>query len=260
MAQLVWNQEPKRYESGVDHGVLYPSEGPGVAWNGLTTVEESFDGGESNSYYFDGVKYLEKAAPKAFKATITAFSAPNEFNSCIGELSVIPGFILTRQARPRFAFSYRTLIGDGLGYQIHLVYNALASVNKRSYDALSKSPSISSFSWSIDAVPPKIDSHRASAHYVLDSTKVNPEALQNLINFLYGSETQSPHLPSADELIDFVSSWDPRIIIPNVGTGLAQLDSGLGDLTPSRISGLYRGLSNNRLAETDVNGLYRLEQ
>ncbi len=47
MSKLVWDQSGKRlYETGVDHGVLYPIQtggvySKGVAWNGLTAVTES---------------------------------------------------------------------------------------------------------------------------------------------------------------------------------------------------------------------------
>ena len=64
MTRLDWSQPKPKYESGVDRGVLYPSSGAGVPWNGLVTVEEAFSGGESNSYYFDGVKFLEVTNPE----------------------------------------------------------------------------------------------------------------------------------------------------------------------------------------------------
>ena len=58
MAKLVWDKTGERlYETGVKQGVLYVmSEGiypKGVAWNGLTAVNESPDGAESNKQYAD---------------------------------------------------------------------------------------------------------------------------------------------------------------------------------------------------------------
>ena len=55
MAKLVWDKTGERfYETGVDHGVLYPySEGTyqaGVAWNGLVNVTESSSGAETLTY------------------------------------------------------------------------------------------------------------------------------------------------------------------------------------------------------------------
>ena len=46
MSKLVWDQAGERkYETGVDRGVLFPIKSgtyqTGVAWNGLTAVNES---------------------------------------------------------------------------------------------------------------------------------------------------------------------------------------------------------------------------
>ena len=146
MSRLVWGQaNQKQHESGVDRGVFYPIDGPGVVWNGLISVDESFSGGELSSYHFDGIKYLDKATPRSYQATITAFSAPKEFASALGERAIIPGFILTRQPRVRFGLAYRTMINEK-DYKLHLVYNALASSNGRSYSSLSATPSPGQFS------------------------------------------------------------------------------------------------------------------
>ena len=57
MSKLVWDQSGKRlYETGVDHGVLYPIQtggvySKGVAWNGLTAVTESPSGADVNDIY-----------------------------------------------------------------------------------------------------------------------------------------------------------------------------------------------------------------
>ncbi len=41
MTRLVWDQLGDRvYETGLDRGVLYFTDGGGVPWNGLTSVEE----------------------------------------------------------------------------------------------------------------------------------------------------------------------------------------------------------------------------
>jgi len=69
MAVLVWDEVGTHfYETGVDHGVLYPildtivdqtdPYGTGVAWNGLTSVSESASGGEPSPLWADNIKYL----------------------------------------------------------------------------------------------------------------------------------------------------------------------------------------------------------
>ena len=56
MAAIVWDKSGERtYETGVDHGVLYPynkathAYDNGVAWNGLTTVTDSPSGAEASA-------------------------------------------------------------------------------------------------------------------------------------------------------------------------------------------------------------------
>lgn len=259
MTRLEWDTLPRRYETGVDRGVLYLPNGIGVPWNGLVTVEESHTGGDVSSYYFDGIKYLEQQNPKNFQATITAFTHPSEFSELMGELPVIPGFILTRQPRKRFGFSYRTLIGDGDDYKIHVVYNAMATPESRSYSTIDGSAFATSFSWKIDAVPPKSKTFRPSAHFVLDSTKTDLFTLRAIEDILYGTETRGARLPTSDELVDRVGFWSPVLISPDYVSGLSELAPGLGDLTKTKTPGLYRDLPTTRLAKTAVGGLYRLE-
>ena len=55
MARLEWDKTGERYyEAGVEKGVLYlPENGvysTGVAWNGLTSVNESTDGADISPY------------------------------------------------------------------------------------------------------------------------------------------------------------------------------------------------------------------
>lgn len=259
MARLVWTPEQKKYEFGVDHGVLYPQTGPGVVWNGLINVEESFVGGEVDSYYFDGIKYIDKVSPKNYQATVTAFSAPGEFSSCVGDKSVIPGFVLTRQPRTRFSFSYRTQLGDGIGYKIHLVYNAIASNTAKGYSTTKSSISANQYSWKIDATPPWNNTYRPSAHFIIDSTKINPDTLAVIEDILYGTETLSPRLPTIESLLDLIQLWSPLILNVQVVTGLSTLTAGNGDLYKTKVDGINRALPATRLQPSLISGLYRME-
>lgn len=260
MTRLVWGDEVHpRYESGINNAVLYPSSGPGVVWNGIINIEESFVGGELSSYHFDGIKYLDSVAPKNFQATISAFSAPEEFAPCVGNKSVIPGLILTKQPRERFGLSYKTYYGNDLGYKLHLVYNATASPTGRSYASTTQEAKATPLSWKIDAVPPASTSYRPSAHFILDSTKINAESLTALETLLYGSDTLSPRLPLIDEWLEFAIIWAPLLIVPQTVTGLSQLTSGSGDLYRTKVAGINRALPNTRLTPSLTSGVYRLE-
>jgi hypothetical protein len=264
MTKLLWHQEQNRYEFGVDRGVFYSQVDSdkyanGVVWNGLTSVEESPEGGKTASYHFDGNKYLDIVEPRNYSAKLSAYSAPIQASEAIGDKLVVPGFILTRQARIRFGLSYRTFIGEDLGYKIHIVYNILATPKNRDYPTINESVEPSIFTWDINAVPTKSFGYRPSAHYILDSTKIPIEVLQTIESIIYGTDETVPRLPSIGELIDIIIEWNPLLIIPQSLTGLAELVSGSGDLYTTKIDGLNRALPQTRLYKSPIDGLYRLE-
>ena len=65
MAKLVFDEVGKRfYETGVSKGVLFVQDETtgaypeGVAWNGITAVNESPSGAEANDQYADNMKCL----------------------------------------------------------------------------------------------------------------------------------------------------------------------------------------------------------
>lgn len=202
MTALVWDQPDQRhYESGVDRGVLYPTGFPAVAWSGLTAIEESIVDGEVSSYYYDGRKTLNLVAGKDFQAVVHAFSAPYEFGPCIGERSLMPGFIFTLQPKNPFGLTYRTLIDGGSGYKIHLVYNALAKPGNHGYKTLTSGSEAEALDWTIEAVPMPSSDYKPSAHYIVDSTKAVPSSLATLEGYLYGTVSTEPYLPSPSVLL-----------------------------------------------------------
>jgi hypothetical protein len=261
MTRLVWGLESeKRYETGTDRGVLYPPDAPGVVWNGLTNVEESFIGGEVTPFHYDGIKYLDFVAPRHYQAVLTAYSAPEEFQQFVGRKAMSPGFIITRQPRVQFGLSYRTKIEPNRGYKIHLVYNALASPNSRSHSSLNADAVADTFSWRIDAVPPLSDTHRPSAHFIFDSTKTDPMSMAIIESILYGTDDSDPRLPLFEDLVDIVVIGDSLLVVPDTISGLADLTPGDGDLYTTSRPGIHRALPGTRLHQSDVDGLYELEE
>ena len=94
MSKLVWDKVGERfYETGVDHGVLYPIQtggqyNKGVAWNGLSAVTESPSGAEPSPIYADNIKYLNLMSAEDFGGTIEAYTSPDEFAECDGSVEV----------------------------------------------------------------------------------------------------------------------------------------------------------------------------
>jgi hypothetical protein len=204
MTKIVWGAlESRRYESGVEKGVLYPSGGVGVNWNGITGVAEAYDGGELSTSSLEGLTYLLAVSAKVYKAHLSAFSAPREFGPCVGEVEPVPGFTLTRQPRTPFGFSYRTMINQS-DYKIHLVYNCTANPTAKALATTNDTPNPVNLEWDISAVPVEVNGCRPSAHFIVDSTKTTSYGLAALEDILYGTDSTDPSLPTATELYDLV--------------------------------------------------------
>lgn len=207
MTKLVWDQPGERfYETGIDRGVLYPKLGPGVPWNGLLAVNEAILGGDVESLYFDGVKYLDVIANEDFSATIEAFASPFEFAACDGSKQLSPGLFATQQPRKTFGLSYRTLIGNDLdgsnhGYKLHIVYNAIAAPSSHANQTQNSSPNPSSRQWTINTVPIPATTYKPTSHFVIDSTKVDLYMLQDIESFLYGRDGVDPELLAQEDVI-----------------------------------------------------------
>lgn len=213
MAKITWDDTGKRlYETGTDHGVLYLlGEGgtydTGVAWNGLTAVNESPSGAEATALYADNIKYLSLMSAEEFGGTIEAYTYPDEFNQCDGNAEPQEGVIIGQQDRAIFGLSYRTLIGNDVdgqshGYKIHLVYGAQASPSEKAYATVNDSPEAVTFSWEFTTTPVNVTGFKPTASLVIDSTKVDPTDLQTLETALYGSNPSgTPKLPLPDEVI-----------------------------------------------------------
>lgn len=215
MSKIVWDETGKRtYETGVDHGVLYPQVSgaypKGVAWNGLTSVNESPSGAEANPQYADNIKYLNLVSAEDFGATIEAFTYPDEWAECDGSAVLTPGVSIGQQTRKTFGLCYRTVLGndtDGQdhGYKLHLVYNALAKPSEKNYQTVNDSPEAISFSWEITTTPVAITDHKPAACITIDSTKVDATKLAALETLLYGKD---PTTPESNDGVD------PKLPLP----------------------------------------------
>ena len=221
MAVLEWDTTgQKRYESGVQHGVLYPqgTDGnypKGVAWNGLTAVTESPDGAEPTDLWADNIKYASMRSAETFGGTIEAYTYPDEFAECDGSALVTsaPGLKVGQQKRTAFGLCYRTEIGDDAdpnrGYLLHLVYNATCSPSEKAYETINDSPDAITFSWEFDTTPIAITGHselKPTSVLTIDSTKATSTGLTALKNALYGTATEDAHLPLPHEVMALLAT------------------------------------------------------
>lgn len=214
MPRINWDALGSRfYEVGVDRGVLYIDDDPGVPWNGLISVTENKVGGESKAYYLDGERYLTRISPTEFSAALRAFSSPEEFEKVDGTLEIYDGLYSTGQPRRSFGLSYRTLLGNDLqgqnfGYKIHLLYNVQASPSNQELNTISSNMDLSPLTWDLVGTPSQVGpNHRPTAHFIVDSTRVSPEVLAEVEAELYGSDEVVAGLPSVPELLAIFASF-----------------------------------------------------
>ena len=200
MFNISWdNAGEKKFETGTDRGVLYPGVGgaypKGYAWNGITAISESPDGGDAQDFYADTIKYGSLRGAENFNGTIECYTYPDEWKACDGRKELITGVTIAQQNRKAFGLSYRSLLGNDtegldLGYVIHLVYNATASPSEKSRQTVNESPEAQTFSYEFKTTPvnvTRIENAKATSHVEIDSTKVTADQLAAIENVLYGT-------------------------------------------------------------------------
>lgn len=221
--KLEWDKTGERfYELGVSRGVLYPQTAAGiypngVVWNGLTQVSESPEGADANDLWADNIKYATLRSAETFKATVEAYTYPDEFAECDGSASPATGLYIGQQQRKAFGLSYRTEVGSDTNtdttnsYKLHLVYGCTASPSDKGYETINDSPDAITFSWEIDTVPVAVTGYKPTSCIVIDSTKVDSTKLATLEAILYGTaadgstEAVDARLPLPDEVISILS-------------------------------------------------------
>lgn len=229
MARLVWDQTGEHfYETGVKQVVLYPMTGnaydAGVAWNGVTSIEENPSGADFNPIYADDIKYLNIQGAEEFGATIGAYTYPDEFAECDGAATPVDGVAVGQQARKSFGLCYRTTLGndtEGIeyGYKLHIVYGAKVTPSSKSYSTINDSPEPDEMSWEMNTTPVAVTGMKPTSIITIDSTKFTETAdkakLTALENMLYGTnagsgtEATNPQLPLPDVVLSTLGYTAP---------------------------------------------------
>ena len=224
MAKLEWDKTgEKTYETGVSKGVLYVqgasgTYGTGVAWPGLSKVDESPSGAEPTKLYANNGVYVTLMSAEEYAFTIEAYDSPEEFDECDGTKEVAKGITIRQQDRTPFGFCYRTEIGNDTegtnhGYKLHLVYGCKASPSSKSHETINDSPSADTLSWEVNTTPVAVEGFKPTAVVEIDSTTVTKENMQKIEDKLYGTASEEATLPSIAEIIELVgtASSEPGI-------------------------------------------------
>ena len=232
---IAWDQTgERRYEVGVDRGVLYPTKATAaaditagkaytgaVAWNGLTSVTETPSGAEANDIYADNIKYATLRSAETLGGTIEAYMYPDEFSECNGEATPtgLTGIYVGQQTRKPFGFCYRSDVGDDsessidteTNYKLHLWWNCTASPSERQYQTINESPDAMTMSWEISTTPVAMTAAgmKPTASMTIDTSKLEDGALNAkfvaLLDVLYGNGTTPGYLPTPDKVIELMT-------------------------------------------------------
>ena len=216
MSKLTWHGAGEReIEAGVSEVALFPMGASGyeagVAWNGVTAINENPSGADITDLYADNIKYASMRSAEKFGFTIEAYTYPDEWAECDGSKEAATGVFLGQQARKAFGLVYKTNIGDeahpGMdkGYKLHLIYNSTAAPSGRGYTTINDNPDAISFSWEADSTPVAVTGHKATSEITIDSTKADSTKLTTLLTTIYGGENTDPTMPTPDQVLGALS-------------------------------------------------------
>lgn len=217
MAKMIWHGTGEReIEAGVSEVALFPmgSSGyeAGVAWNGVTAINENPSGADVTDLYADNIKYASMRSAEKFGFTIEAYTYPDEWAECDGSKEAQTGVFLGQQSRKAFGLVYKTQIGDeahpGMdkGFKLHIIYNSTASPSGRGYTTINDNPDAISFSWEANSTPVAVTNHKATCEITIDSTKANATKLAALLEKIYGGNSTDPTLPDPDTVLSDMSN------------------------------------------------------
>lgn len=217
MARLEWDKDgERRFEAGVDQVVLYPmganGYGDGVAWNGITAINENPGGADETKLWADNLNYATLRSAETYGCSIEAYTYPDEWAECDGSAKAgTSGAFVGQQPRKAFGLCFRTKIGDdqhpgmNKGYKLHIIYNCTASPAGRGYTTINENPDAITMSWDATSTPTKFSTFAskfdATCTIIVDSTQTDATKLADLETLLYGDTNATASLPNPDTVL-----------------------------------------------------------
>ena len=202
---LEWDKDGERfYEMGVQNTVLYPydatqlSYGEGVAWNGITSIDDSPEGGDATDLWADNTKYGTLRSAEKVNGSIECYTYPAEFEACNGVKEPLKGMRIRQQTRQKFGLCYRTEIGSDAdpeaGYKIHFLYGLTASPSSQTHDTINDSPDAGTFSFDFESTPIPVIiagvTYKPTSSIVVDSREFTEEQMTDLLEIAYGTAAE----------------------------------------------------------------------
>ena len=235
IGNLTWDTSGSRYYyTGIDAVILYPWAstwyGNAVAWNGVTAINESPSGAESNKFYADNIEYLNLLSKEEFGCTLECYQVPEGFDPCDGIVSVSMSYLASTpkikvrgQTRKPFGLFYRVLkgsdtveaggqvaAGKGKGYVYHFVYGCKASPSSRDFATVNDSPEAQTFSYEISTTP--LTDNLPSgitdiAHIEIDCSEIATNKFNALNEHIFGNGSggSNPIMPTPAQLVTWLA-------------------------------------------------------
>lgn len=218
MSKLVWDAVGKKeYQTGVKELALFEQTNgvynKGIAWSGVTAVNETPSGGEATDIYADDNKYLSLMSAEKLDATIECYMTPPEFDKYNGEAEVADGMTVGQQDRGVFGIAYTTIkgndtLGTGYGKVIHALYGCKASPSEQSHSTVNESPEAVNPSYSINTTPVPVTvngEQKMTASVKIDSTRMTKKQFQAVFDTIFGADNKEPSLPMPDEIAKIIT-------------------------------------------------------
>lgn len=216
MAKLTWdNVGERKFEVGVENVAIFPmsgsSYGTGVAWNGCTAFNIQPQGGEANKYYADDQHYLTLYSAETTDFTIEAYTYPDEFAACNGEVDITSGVKIGQQTRKAFGAAFINLVGNDTDLQDHgkkltLVYGCRVSPSEKGHSTVNENVEPGTMSWSGTTTPVNVANHKPTATVEVDSTIVGEQAFTAVCNKIYGTASTEPTFLTPSEVAELVEA------------------------------------------------------
>lgn len=224
MPVLEWDEpKDKRFETGLDRGVLYVNDSPlggAFAWNGLIEVTEIEDRSSSPIFY-NGINVGSQTKIGNFKAKLRAYTYPSVLDYLSGSIPINDGVFVGEQHPVPFSMSYRTRVGnsaegDTAGYKIHVLQNLIAIPSDTSYETSSDDPSLVEFEWDLISAPDwNMPALRPTSHMVIHTAELDPLLLFEIETILYGGQYTNAVMPPLRTLVEYIGTWYRIRIVDN---------------------------------------------
>lgn len=211
MTAIVWGKhDNKTYFNGIDRGVVYTSA-LSEPWDGLVSVENKSTGGDTEDLYLDGVRRGTLTNSEFYSATIKAFSTPSIVESAIGNTAIGDGLFAETSIRSTFSMCYRSFVGNessaSSDYRIHFLYNLSVKKPTIVNETRDDGGDLDALTYEVSSTPDlTIANQPPSYHLYVDTRAIaSPAKLFALENFLYGTVSIAPSMPTALQLKTMMS-------------------------------------------------------